>query len=152
MLDRLLAVEAIKALKYRYFRACDAKDPAVFRECFIDSGASIDYGALGAFDDADAIAEVFERIALHKVDGRHAILDMHHGIHPVIDVLSPTAATGSWTLAFRQVNLVEQTEKVLSGEYEDEYVVENGVWKMSQCHFTRTWEITRPLGDAVVEQ
>src|SRR5690606_4719812 len=57
---RLEAIEEIKALKHRYLRACDAKDPEAFRACFVSSGASIDYGALGAFDDADGIVKVFE--------------------------------------------------------------------------------------------
>ncbi|MEO3825704.1 nuclear transport factor 2 family protein [Actinomadura sp. B10D3] len=38
---RLEAIEEIKALKHRYLRACDAKDPAAFRDCFVASGASI---------------------------------------------------------------------------------------------------------------
>ncbi|EOM75130.1 hypothetical protein DW322_02960 [Rhodococcus rhodnii] len=50
-------VEAVKELEHRYLRACDAKDAKAFRSCFIDSGASIDFGPLGAFDVADAIVE-----------------------------------------------------------------------------------------------
>lgn len=151
--ERVAHLEAIKALKHRYWRACDAKDPTVFRACFIASGASIDYGALGAFDDADQIAEVFTQIALQQVDGRDVVLDMHHGMHPDITVLDSGSASGRWTLRFRQVNLVERTETVMSGEYDDDYVVEDGQWKMSKCHFRRSWAITRPLGDdCVVEQ
>ncbi|MFF4235974.1 nuclear transport factor 2 family protein [Actinomadura geliboluensis] len=150
---RLEAVEAIKALKHRYLRACDAKDPAEFRACFIASGASIDYGRLGAFDDADGIAQVFERIALQKIDGRNAILDMHHALHPDITVHSETSASGRWTLKFRQVNLFDNTETVATGEYDDEYVIEDGRWKMSKCHFHRSWSITRPIGpDCRVDQ
>lgn len=151
--ERIANVEAIKALKYRYWRACDAKDPKVFRECFIASGASIDYGALGSFDDADQIAEVFTQIALQQVDGMHVVLDMHHGMHPDITVREDGSASGKWTLKFRQVNLVERTETVMSGEYDDDYVVEDGRWKMSKCHFRRSWAITRPLtDDCLVEQ
>ncbi|MBB4772221.1 MFS transporter [Actinomadura livida] len=144
---RLEAVEEIKALKHRYLRACDAKDPAGFRACFIASGASIDFDRLGAFDDADGIAKVFERIALQQVDGRNAILDMHHAMHPDITVHGANSASGRWTLKFRQVNLLDGTETVSTGEYDDEYVVEDGRWKMSKCHFRRHWSITRPIGD-----
>ncbi|WP_345343939.1 nuclear transport factor 2 family protein [Rhodococcus olei] len=143
--DRIEQVEAIKALKHRYWRACDAKDPKEFRASFIRSGARIDYGALGAFDDVEPMAEIFTKVALHTVDGKHVIFDMHHGMHPEITVTGPGTATGRWTLRFRQVNLLDNTEKLMTGEYDDEYVLEDGEWKMSVCRFTETWAMTRPL-------
>ena len=150
---RLEAIEEIKALKHRYLRACDAKDPAAFRACFVASGASIDFGRLGRFDDADGIAAVFERIALQRVDGRNVILDMHHAMHPDITVHGEDRASGRWTLRFRQLNLLEATESVSTGEYDDTYRVEDGRWKIAKCHFHRYWTITRPIGaDCRVEQ
>ena len=50
-----------------------------------------------------------------------------------------------WTLRFRQVNLLDNTEKLMTGEYDDEYVLEDGEWRMSKCQFTETWAMTRPL-------
>ncbi|MFC9789935.1 nuclear transport factor 2 family protein [Rhodococcus sp. NPDC127528] len=143
-------IEAIKTLKYRYWRACDGKDPATFRACFIASGAKIDYGALGAFDDADPMAEIFARVALHTVDGKHVIFDMHHGMHPEITLTGEGTAAGRWTLRFRQLNLLDRTERLCTGEYDDEYRLEDGDWKMSQCRFTETWSIVRPLPDDAV--
>ncbi|WP_328398062.1 nuclear transport factor 2 family protein [Nocardia sp. NBC_00416] len=143
---RLEAVEAIKALKHRYLRACDAKDPKAFRECFVAAGAAVDYGVLGSFD-ADGMAAVFEKIALHKVDGKNVILDMHHGTHPDITVHDDEHASGRWTLKFRQVNLIEQTETVMTGEYDDEYRVEDDRWKIAACRFRQNWSITRPVDD-----
>ncbi|MEV6073175.1 nuclear transport factor 2 family protein [Nocardia sp. NPDC052001] len=147
---RIEAVEAIKALKHRYWRACDAKNPRGFRDCFIAEGASIDFGTLGRFDDADGIVKIFESIALHQVDGKPVILDMHHGMLPDITLTSATSANGVWTLRFRQVNLIDRTESVSTGEYDDEYVIENGAWKMSKSHFRTYWTITRPLAPDTV--
>lgn len=144
-ITRIEAVEAIKVLKHRYFRACDAKDPVGFRAAFVDNGAIIDYGVMGSFDDADGIAAVFERIALHQVDGKHLILDMHHGLHPDIRLTGDSTAEGNWTLRFRQLNLHDMTEKVAAIEYADEYVIENGEWKISQSVATELWSIGRPL-------
>lgn len=140
------AVEAIKALKHRYLRACDAKDPKAFRDCFVAAGAAVDYGVLGSFD-ADGMAAVFEKIALRKVDGKNVILDMHHGTHPDITVHDAEHAAGRWTLKFRQVNLIEKTETVMTGEYDDEYVVEDGRWKIAACRFEQYWSITRPIDE-----
>lgn len=145
-------VERIKKLKYDYWRACDAKDPEAFRRCFTEHGSTIDYGALGV-TDADGMAAVFRRIALAKDETGHRVLDMHHGFHPDVTLLGDAEATGRWTLSFRQVDLRARTETVLSGEYDDHYVLEGGEWKMDRCRFTRGWSITRPLtDDTTVEQ
>ena len=151
-LATLEQVEAIKTLKHRYFRACDAKDPDTFRACFIADGADVDYGPIGGgAADADQMAEIFRRIALHTVDGRHVILDMHHGTHPDITVTGPGRASGRWTLKFRQLNMIDRTERLLAGEYDDDYVIEDGQWKMSRSRFRQRWSMVRPLGDAAVE-
>ncbi|MFE3316879.1 nuclear transport factor 2 family protein [Nocardia sp. NPDC059195] len=145
-LARSAAIESITALKHRYFRACDAKDPVGFRDCFVAVGSALDYGQLGA-TDADGMAAVFASIALQQVDGKHAILDMHHGVHPDITVREDGTASGRWTLRFRQVNLIERTETVATGEYADEYRVEDGRWKIATCTFRQLWAITRPFDD-----
>lgn len=149
-LDDLDRIEAIKQLKHRYWRACDGKDPNGFRRCFIRSGARIDYGPLGAFDDATPMTRIFEQVALHRVDGQYVILDMHHGLHPDITLTSATTATGRWTLKFRQVNLLDRTELLMTGEYDDEYQIEDGEWKMSASTLTPRWSLRRPLGEDTV--
>ena len=138
-------VAAIERLKYRYFHASDIKDVDAFRGCFVRIGARIDYGPMGTFDDAGALTDIFRRVTLHKVDGRFAILDMHHGMHPVITLTSETTATGRWSLRFRQVNLLDRTETVMLGEYDDEYVIEDGEWKIAASKLTERWRMRQPL-------
>jgi hypothetical protein len=149
-LARLEAVEEIRMLKHRYFRACDAKDPEVMRTCFIAKGADIYYGpALGSFDDADGLVDIYSRIALQRVDDQYIILDMHHGMHPSISIEGPDSAKGEWTLRFRQVDLRARTERVTALDYDDDYVIENGEWKISRCHVKVLWSIERTLTDDV---
>lgn len=144
------ARHAIEQLKYRYWRACDAKDPEGFRACFVRSGGVLDYGPLGR-TDPDAMVELFRRIALATApDGGPRVLDMHHGFMPSIELTGPGRATGRWTLHFRQVDRVAGTETVSTGEYDDVYVLEDGRWVMAECLFTPGWSITRPLGEATV--
>lgn len=142
----LEAADAIRALKHRYWRACDTKDPAAFRDCFVAEGADVDFGPMGRFDDADGITEVFRQVALaRRADGRPVVLDMHHGMHPDIHVVDATHATGRWTLRFRQLNLVDDTETVAAIEYDDDYVVEDGRWRIRRSHTRTLWSLTRPL-------
>lgn len=142
---RLEARQEIEELKYRYLRACDHKDPEEFRACFIREGADIDYGELGAFATVDDLVTLFTRIALARGSEGHVVLDMHHGLHPRITFQSPTEASGRWTLRFRQLDLAEETERVLCGEYDDRYVVEDGAWRLAKHHFRPLWSLTRPL-------
>ena len=151
---RLEAIEAIRRLKHRYLRACDLKEPDTFRDCFVARGAVVDYGPrMGRFEDADGIADVFRRVALERVDGAYNVLDMHHGLQDVIDVLSETAATGAWTLRFRQVDRRAGVERVSAIEYDDRYEVEDGQWRIRSCHVRTLWTLVTPLpeGHQIVE-
>lgn len=142
----LEAVEQIKVVKHRYLRACDRKDAEGFRECFVTEGAVLDYGPLGAFEGAEALTEVFRRIALKRdEEGRYAVLDMHHAANPVIGLLGEGRAEGVWSLRFRQVDRIARTEKVSAIEYDDRYEVEDGRWKIRSSRVTVLWEMVRPL-------
>lgn len=154
--EEALARRAIEQLKYRYWRACDAKDPEGFRSCFVASGGVLDFGPLGR-TDPDTMVGIFRSIALATAeDGGPRVLDMHHGFMPSISVTGsgpgspPARATGTWTLQFRQVDRVAGTETVSTGEYADVYVVEDGRWVMAECLFTPGWSITRSLDGATV--
>lgn len=145
-LARLEAIEEIRSLKHRYLRACDLKEPETFRDCFVAHGASVDYGPrIGRFEDAEGITQVYRTIALERVDGDYNILDMHHGLHADIDVISPVEATGRWTLRFRQVDRRAGTERVSTIEYADTYVVEEGQWRIRSCQVRTLWTVVAPL-------
>ncbi len=154
--ERVAALEAgeqIKALKYRYLRACDRKDAEAFRDCFVAEGATMDYGPTGAFEDRDALTAVFRSVGLARDDdGRYVVLDMHHAMHPVIEPLGGGRAKGAWTLRFRQVDRVAGTESVSAIEYDDRYEVEDGRWLIRSSHVTVLWRIARPLPDGVTFQ
>ena len=154
--EEIRAREAIEQLKYRYWRACDAKDPEGFRSCFVSTGGVLDFGPLGR-TDPDTMVGIFRQIALATAsDGGPRILDMHHGFMPSITIESggpgspPRRATGTWTLQFRQIDREKGTETLSTGEYADVYVIEDGRWVMAECLFTPGWSVTRELVGATV--
>jgi hypothetical protein len=65
------------------------------------------------------------------------ILFDHMQLQPVIHVLSPTLAKGRWHL-FSQEAVAKQNHFWGSGVYENEYVNEGGVWKISKLHLYST--------------
>jgi hypothetical protein len=147
----LAAIEQIQQLKHAYWRACDAKDPQGFRDAFVRTGAKLDYGPLGSFDDVGPMVAIYERVSLRRVDGGgYALVEMHHGFMPEITVLSATEAEGTWSLRYRVVDVEGRTETTSAGVYHDRYTVEDGRWKMSASRFTISWTVTTPLADGAV--
>lgn len=149
-LDRLEAVRAIERLKYRYWRACDRKDPQAVRECFVALGADIDYGpGLGPFGDRDELVDVYTRLALGRDGSGWLFHDMHHGSHPDIEVADDGTARGRWTLSFLRVNRTDEVIERASMEYDDTYVVQNGEWKIKTSHVTLLTAFSTPVPDGI---
>ncbi len=128
-------LEAIRQLKYRYFRALDTKRWDELAETLTeDATTSYDEGHY-AFTGRDAILD-FLRGAL----GSPRVLSMHHGHHPEIEVTSETTARGTWYLE-DQV-LFPDANTVLRGAafYSDEYRKVGGQWKIFSTGYRRTFE------------
>ncbi|MGH8809465.1 MAG: nuclear transport factor 2 family protein, partial [Noviherbaspirillum sp.] len=51
-------LEAIRALKARYFFSCDRKDPEAMRDCFVSGKVLIDYGRIGVFHHRDELVDL----------------------------------------------------------------------------------------------
>ena len=133
-------VQSILRLKYAYFRLLDSKQ---FR----------DLGALFVADGTTA----YEAGTLHQ-SGREAIVDFlvsslgdpgiitfHNGHHPEIDVASDGTATGIWYLEDRVI--VPAFDLVLAGTalYEDEYVIDDGEWRIRHTGYQRIYEERRRM-------
>ena len=129
-------IEAIKQLKYRYFRALDTKQwDELGRTLTEDATTAYDSGRY-SFQGREAIL-AFLRDAL----GSTRMISMHNGHHPEIELTSPTTARGTWYLQdlviFRDAGSVLQG----AGFYYDEYVKVDGAWKISSTGYERTFEM-----------
>lgn len=132
-LRRLEDLEAIRALKSRYFFLCDRKDPQGMRACFADGKVHIDYGVVGTFDNADALQKIFTDLGCHDY-----MVEMHHGANHQIELTGDDSARGTWSLHYFLIQTQQKSLTQLGGYYEDEYRRVGGTWKISRTKFIAT--------------
>lgn len=159
--DRLESVNAIKALKHEYFRACDAKDPARVGAVFTED-ADVAFAGLGHWKSRQEFVDYYAGLALTKLaDGRWAFNEMHLGQHGDVTMVDDDTATGRWTLHFVRADLNEQpiqadhgatgpTFTALSLEYEDTYVRRDGRWWIRSCVSRPKAMIIQPLAEGAI--
>lgn len=133
-MQRLLDIEAIKALKARYFRLMDTKQ----------------WDAWGQVFAANVHMEVPE--ASLVLDGRDAVVanvsaalvgttTTHHGHMPEIEITGPDTARGIWAM-FDYVQWpsgADGTRIGLKGygHYLEEYIREDGQWRIARIRLER---------------
>jgi hypothetical protein len=144
-LQRLEELEAIRALKARYLWCCDRKDPAGMRACFADGKVHIDYGVVGTFDNADALAKVFKDIGCHD-----HMVEMHHGMNPQVELTGEGTARGTWSLHYFLINTQTHGLTQLAGYYEDEYK-NVGAWKIVKTKFVPTSTLAMDLTEGTAK-
>jgi len=128
-------IEAIKALKHRYFRYVDCKQWDELAECFTGDARSSYSGGKHSFEGRDAIM-AFLKDGL----GTNTRISMHQGHHPEIEITGDTTATGVWAL--QDVVIDRQFNVTIRGAaiYRDEYVKVDGEWKIKFTGYERLYE------------
>lgn len=131
-------IEAIRQLKYAYFRLLDTKR-------FDDLGELLTEDATSSFQSGElsqtgrsAIVE-FLKSSLSDA----GVVTMHTGHHPEITKISETEATGTWYL--EDLVIVPAFDFELHGTalYRDEYVRIGGAWKIRHTGYDRIFERKR---------
>jgi bile-acid 7alpha-dehydratase len=125
-IKKLEDLEAIKRLKYKYFRCIDKALWDEIGDCFAED-ALADYGP-------DPEWKIKGRAGITKffkeMIGPAYSLCVHQGHNPEIDLTSDKTAKGQWELD----NFMVASDPVkgiwIAAFYEDEYVKEKGAWKI----------------------
>ena len=140
--DRLVEIEAIKRLKYRYMRGIDEKRWDEIETCFVPEATCSYSGGKYAFEGRDAIMKF-----LTESMARPTFLSSHRVHQPEIDFTSDTTATGIWALEDTVID--EQHGLTIQGAafYRDQYVKVDGEWKIQHTGYTRTFEQMQPRKD-----
>jgi len=133
-MKRFEDIEAIKRLKYKYFRTLDSKLWDELAECFTEDATTAYSGGKYSFQGKDAIMK-FLKEGLNPT-----MISMHQCHHPEIELTSDTTARGVWAL--QDYVIVTQANISLRGAafYHDEYVKANGEWKIKHTGYERIFE------------
>ena len=143
-IDRLEAIEQIRSLKARYWRAVDLKIPALLRSVFTDRVVVDFQGATGgpAIDPAllwhDPDVFVADTMAVIA-----NIVTVHHGFEPEIEILSDTDASAIWPMEDLVWVDAAGGGPIASsfhgyGHYHDRFRKVGGEWKIEQTRIART--------------
>jgi len=122
--------EAIKKLKAKYWRCIDRKLWDELEECFTED-VIVDYGPDMQFRGREAVLGFF-RDAL----GKDSVVTVHAGYGAEIEILGETTARGVWALHDR-VTIEPESRLKGWGHYEDEYIKEEGKWKIKFTNLSR---------------
>ena len=129
-IERLLAIEDIKQLKARYFRSMDNKRWTEMAQVFTHD----------AVMDADGyVTEGRQAIIAFLKNVLKDVRTVHHGHMPEIEVKSAISARGIWAM-FDYVEFPSDgAPQGLKGygHYEEEYIVEDGAWRIKRLKLTR---------------
>jgi uncharacterized protein (TIGR02246 family) len=128
-LERLVDIEDIKQLKARYFRCLDTKDWDGFASVFTADAALEAEGNVR--EGRDNIVGFIAKV----LDG---VVSVHHGHMPEITITGPDTATGLWAMFdYLTVPTEPPTGFRGYGHYTEEYVRDDGDWRIKRLVLTR---------------
>ncbi len=133
----LETMELIKQVKYAYCRAIDTCNLEELERVFTPE-AEIDYhGGTYRFQ-----AQGRDKILAAIKASFHEDFVASHTVHmPVINVIDENNATGRWRLLDYAMNLRENNLVTIgAAEYVDDYVRQNGDWRIQKSAYTRIYE------------
>jgi hypothetical protein len=131
----LQEIEAIKRLKYKYFRCLDQHRWDEMRDCFTEDATSAYSGGKYSFQGRESIL----KFLIDAMD-RPTVVSAHQGHHPEIDLTGPTTAVGIWALSDVFIDLQANITVRGAAFYHDEYVKVGGQWKIKSTGYERTYE------------
>ena len=140
-IQRLMDIEAIKQLKYAYFRCVDTANleelATLIHEDVAVSfvGGTYEWKLNGKQEYLDNIGVSFSNQSIGQ----------HNGHHPEIQMLSETEATGMWYLADNMWILNHKAKTFGTSLYWDRYEKVDGKWLIKDTSYERIYEMNEVL-------
>jgi hypothetical protein len=138
-IEKLLAIEAIKQLKARYFKCLDLKDWVGLREVFTDDAT---FDVRGAWQvsqpgspSTEPLIEGADVFVAYAQEGLGPIVSAHYGHMPIIDILSDQEASGIWAME----DWLYSATGTLHGQghYHETYKKIDGRWRIRTLRISR---------------
>jgi hypothetical protein len=144
-LEDLVDIEAIKAVKYAYFRLLDSKQ-------FDQLGLLLTDDVTTSYESGTYSHNGPEEVVsfLSTSLGDTGIVHEHLGHHPEISLAGEGTAVGYWYLHDRVVVPALDFELGGTAIYRDEYRKVNGTWKISHTGYDRVYEEHKKLSTGEV--
>ena len=135
-------IEQIKKLKARYFRLMDTKRWEEWGEVFTED-ATVHVITTA---DLEVLWEGRQQIVANNSSVLSDVITVHHGHMPEIELTSAATATGIWAM-FDYLVFPNGTFMNGYGHYHEEYVKEDGQWRIKSLLLTRLREEYRSEND-----
>jgi hypothetical protein len=103
--------------------------------CFTEDAVASYSGGKYAYEGRDAIVEF-----LRQAMGATSFLSSHRVHHPEIDLGGPATARGVWALEDVVVDASRDFALRGAAFYEDDYVKQDGAWRIQRTSYRRTFE------------
>ncbi len=130
--------EAIRRLRHKYFRCLDGKLWDEMAECFAEDVSATYFNGEFKFKGKNETVQFF------KMGLTDVLVGMHHGHHPEIEITGESTARGTWSLYNYLIDKTHNRGQRIAGVYQDEYVKENGQWRIKSiaCNqiFQENWD------------
>jgi uncharacterized protein (TIGR02246 family) len=123
-------MEAIKQLKARYFRTMDTKDWVTMRQVFTDDVL------MDTTDSGGDIVAGADRFLAFLREVLDAVVTVHHGHTPEIELTSASSATGIWAME-DMLRWPDGRELHGYGHYHETYEKGDGIWRIKSSTLTR---------------
>ena len=147
-LQTLQAIEDIRKLKARYFRAVDTQDWELLGEVFGDDIVCDFRGATTAtggntteplLREEDQVLRGRDAALAALKIGWNGVASVHQGFLPEIEVVDPETATGVWAMSDILIPAGATPFRELRGygHYHEKYRVERGAWRLVECRLVR---------------
>lgn len=134
LIRELVDREQLKELRARYFRFLDLRDLDGFASVFTQD-------AVLEVPEVDLVFRGREEISSKVLASVHGAVSAHHGHTHELTITGPDTATGIWAMQdiveWPRAASGERVGITGVGHYHDEYVREDGQWRIAKVRLVR---------------